>query len=68
MAKAQTFADKAAKLARKHEQTVICPDTNKETRLINVRMVETVKSENGSYKFSDRNVRVYESTYKPFKK
>ncbi|MBN1633289.1 MAG: hypothetical protein JW917_03900 [Ignavibacteria bacterium] len=68
MAKAQTFADKAAKLARKHEQTVICPDTNKETRLINVRFVETVKSENGTYKFSDRNIRVYESTYKPYKK
>jgi len=68
MAKAQTFADKAAKLARKHEQNVICPDTNKETRLINVRMVETVKSENGTYKFSDRNIRVYESTYKPYKK
>lgn len=68
MAKAQTFADKAAKLARKHEQTVICPDTNKETRLINVRLVETVKSESGTYKFSDRNIRVYESTYKPIKK
>lgn len=68
MAKAQTFADKAAKLARKHEQTVICPDTNKETRLLNVRMVETVKSENGTYKFSDRNIRVYESTYKLYKK
>ena len=68
MAKAQSFADKAAKLARKHDQLVICPDTNKETRLINVRLVETVKSENGTYKFSDRNIRVYESTYKPYKK
>ena len=67
MAKVQTFADKAAKLARKHESTVICPDTNKETRLINVRLIESVKTEKGSVKFLDKNMRVYESTYKQYK-
>ncbi len=67
MAKVQSFADKAAKLAKKHENTVICPDTNKETRLINVRLIESVKTEKGSVKFLDKNVRVYESTFKPYK-
>lgn len=67
MAKVQSFADKAAKLARKQELTVMCPDTNQETRLINVRLVEAVKSEKGSVKFLDRNMRVYESTYKQYK-
>jgi len=67
MAKAQSFADKAAKLARKSEQTVICPDTKKETRLINVKYVEAIKTENGHYKFAERNTKVYESTYKIYK-
>jgi hypothetical protein len=67
MAKVQSFADKAAKLAKKMEHTVICPDTNKETRLINVRMVESVKTEKGTIKFLDKNQKVYESTYKPYK-
>ncbi len=67
MAKVQSFADKAAKLAKKAESTVMCPDTNQETRLINVRLVEAVTTEKGSVKFLDRNMRVYESTYKPYK-
>jgi hypothetical protein len=66
MAKVQSFADKAAKLAKKHEGMVICPDTNKETRIINVRLVEAFKTEKGSFKFLKRNTRVYESTYKPY--
>ena len=68
MAKVQSFADKAAKLARRQEMTVMCPDTNKETRLLHVRLVEAVKTEKGTYKFLDRNVKAYESTYKPYKK
>ena len=67
MAKVQSFADKAAKLAKKHEVTVIDPDTNQETRIINVRLVEAVKTEKGSVKFLDRNMKVYESSYKPYK-
>jgi hypothetical protein len=67
MAKVQSFADKAAKLAKKHENMVMCPDTKKETRIINVRLIESVKSDKGTFKFLDRNVRVYESTYKTYK-
>ncbi|MEO8447855.1 MAG: hypothetical protein ABI528_10190 [bacterium] len=67
MAKQQTFADKASKLGKKAEVTVMCPDTNKETKLINVRLVDAIKTEKGTYKFLDRNMKVYESTYKPYK-
>ncbi len=67
MAKQQTFADKANKLGKKFEVLVMCPDTNKETKLINVRLVDAIKTEKGTYKFLDRNMKVYESTYKPYK-
>jgi hypothetical protein len=66
MAKIQSFAEKAAKLARKHENMVICPDTNKETRILNVKLIESVKSPKGTIKFLERNMKVYESTYKPY--
>lgn len=67
MAKQQSFADKANKLGKKSEVMVMCPDTNKETKIINVRMVDAVKTEKGTYKFLDRNMKVYESTFKPYK-
>lgn len=67
MAKQQSFADKAAKLGKKADTVVICPDTNKETRIISVRMVDAVKTDRGTYKFLDRNMKVYESTFKPYK-
>ncbi|MDQ3022644.1 MAG: hypothetical protein M3R36_19080 [Bacteroidota bacterium] len=67
MAKQQTFADKASKLGKKSELIVMCPDTNKETKVINVRLVDAIKTEKGTYKFLDRNMKVYESTYKPYK-
>ena len=66
MAKIQSFADKAAKLAKKHEGMVICPDTKKETRILDVRVIEAVKTDKGSYKFLDTHKKVYESTYKPY--
>ena len=67
MAKVQSFADKAAKLAKKSEMNVIDPETGKETRLVYIKMIESVKSDNGSYKFLTKNMRVYESSYKPYK-
>lgn len=67
MAKSLTFAEKAAKLAKKEGLTVLCPDTNKETKIINVKMVEAVISDKGTYKFLERNMRVYESTFKQYK-
>ncbi|MCB0723087.1 MAG: hypothetical protein KDC73_00175 [Ignavibacteriae bacterium] len=67
MAKTQSFADKLNKGKGNVDRVVMCPDTNKETKLINVRLVESVKTEKGSVKFLDRNALVYESTYKPYK-
>ena len=67
MAKVQSFADKAAKLAKRNENLVMCPDTNKETRIINVRLIDSVQTDRGTCKFLDKNVRVYESTYKTYK-
>ncbi len=67
MAKQQSFADKASKLGKKNELMVMCPDTNKETKIINVRMVDAIKTDKGTYKFLDRNMKVYESTYKQYK-
>ncbi len=66
MAKAQTFADKANKLSSKKHDTVICPDTNKETRLLNVKTVDSVETDKGTIKFVTRNMKVYESTLKPY--
>lgn len=66
MAKTQSFADKVNKGKGKADRIVMCPDTNQETKLINVRLVEGVKTEKGTVKFLDRNAVVYESTYKPY--
>lgn len=66
MAKSQTFADKANKLSNKKHDTVICPDTNKETRLLNVKTVDSVETDKGTIKFVTRNMKVYESTLKPY--
>ncbi len=67
MAKQQTFADKANKLGKKSDLVVMCPDTNQETKIISVRIVDTIMTDKGTFKFLDRNMKVYESTYKPYK-
>ena len=66
MAKVQSFADKANKL-KKSQEMVICPDTNKETRLLNVKFIDSVKTDKGTVKFLTRNMKVYESTLKQYK-
>jgi len=67
MAKPTSFAEKAAKLARKTELLVMCPDTNKETRILNVKMIHSYKTDKGNIKFVTKNEKVYESTLKPYK-
>ena len=66
MAKQQTFADKAGKLGKKTE-TVIDPETGKEVKLINVKLIESVKTEKGTWKFLERMQKVYETSLKPHK-
>ena len=66
MAKVQSFADKTGK-KKNADLIVMCPDTNKETKIVNVRLVDAIPNGKGSFKFLDKNSRVYESTYKPYK-
>jgi len=66
MAKQQTFADKAAKLGKKGV-VIIDPETGKETKLLNVKFIESVKTEKGTWKFLERMHKVYESSLKPYK-
>lgn len=66
MAKQQSFADKAGKMGKK-AAPVIDPDTGKETKLLNVKLVESVQTEKGTWKFLERMEKVYESSLKPYK-
>ena len=65
MAKQQTFADKANKLAKK-AATITDPSTGKETRVLNVKFIESVKTSKGTWKFLVRMQKVYEGSLKPF--
>lgn len=67
MAKQQTFADKASKLSKKSSMMVIDPDTGKETKLLNVKLVESTKTSKGTWKFLVRMQKVYETSLKPYK-
>ncbi len=67
MAKQQTFADKAGKLGNKKATMVIDPESGKETKLLNVKLVESVKTDKGTWKFLVRMQKVYESSLKPYK-
>jgi hypothetical protein len=66
MAKQQTFADKANKLGKK-ASAVIDPETGKETKLLNVKLIESIKTDKGTWKFLERMQKVYESSLKPYK-
>ncbi len=57
MSKAQTFAEKAAKMAKK-EAEVICPVCNKSAKMVYAKMVNSVKTEKETWKFLERNVRL----------
>ncbi|MGH2574815.1 MAG: hypothetical protein ACRDFC_03840 [Ignavibacteria bacterium] len=60
MAKAQTFADKAAKLAKKDAE-IICPVCKKSSKLTYAKMVNSVKTEKDTWKFLEKNVRLCSS-------
>jgi hypothetical protein len=57
MAKVTSFADKAAKLARKDAE-VLCPKCNKSAKMTYVKMVTSVKSNKDSYKYLEKNMRL----------
>ncbi|MBZ0204221.1 MAG: hypothetical protein K8I03_14490 [Ignavibacteria bacterium] len=66
MAKQQTFADKASKLSKKSGSIIIDPESGKETKLLNVKLVESTKTTKGTWKFLVRMQKVYESSLKPY--
>lgn len=55
MAKVQTFADKAAKLAKKDAE-VICPACKKSSKMIYAKMISSVKTEKNTWKYLEKNV------------
>ena len=57
MAKATTFAEKAAKMARK-EREIKCPVCGKNTRIVYAKLVTSVKTQKGSWKFLEKNARL----------
>jgi transposase-like protein len=63
MAKAQTFAEKAAKLARKEATDINCPHCNKPTKVVSAKSVNSVKTEKGSWKFLEKNIKLCGNCY-----
>ncbi|RPI17086.1 MAG: hypothetical protein EHM58_10655 [Ignavibacteriae bacterium] len=57
MAKVQSFADKAAKLAKKDAE-VMCPSCNKSAKRIYAKMITSVKTEKETWKYLEKNVRL----------
>ncbi|HEY3252274.1 MAG TPA: hypothetical protein VGK25_14285 [Ignavibacteria bacterium] len=64
MAKAQSFADKLNKT--KKVEMAIDPDTGKEVRILSIKIVESVKTEKGTWKFLEKMSKVYENSLKPY--
>lgn len=65
MAKAQSFADKLNKT--KKVELAIDPETGKEVRILSVKIIESVKTDKGTWKFLERRSKVYENSLKPYK-
>jgi len=64
MAKQQSFADKLNK--SKKVEMAIDPDTGKEVRVLSVKIIESVKTEKGTWKYLEKMGKVYEGSLKPF--
>jgi len=65
MAKAQSFADKLNKT--KKVELAIDPDTGKEVRILSVKIIESVKTAKGTWKYLEKRAKVYENSLKPYK-
>ena len=64
MAKQQSFADKLNK--SKKVELAIDPDTGKEVRILSVKIIESVKTDKGTWKFLEKMSKVYEGSLKPY--
>ena len=63
MAKVQTFADKAAKLARKEATDTTCPHCNKPAKIVNSKAITSVKTEKGTWKYLEKNIKLCGNCY-----
>jgi len=54
MAKQQTFADKAAKLAKKAEEFT-CPKCNKPGKILYAKIINSVKTAKNTFKYLEKN-------------
>ncbi len=54
MAKQQTFADKAAKLAKK-EAEIVCPKCNKSAKAVYAKVISSVKTAKDTWKYLEKN-------------
>jgi hypothetical protein len=58
MARAITFAEKAAKMAAKKDIEITCPVCNKPAKVIYAKVVNSVKTEKNSYKYLEKNAKL----------
>jgi len=64
MAKQQSFADKFNKT--KKVEMAIDPETGKEVRILSVKVIESVKTEKGTWKYLEKMSKVFEGSLKPY--
>jgi glutaredoxin len=58
MARATTFAEKAAKRAAKHDIEINCPHCKKTSKVIFAKVVSSVKTEKNSFKYLEKNAKL----------
>jgi hypothetical protein len=58
MAKATTFAEKAAKRAAKHDIEITCPVCKKASKLIYAKVINSVKTEKNTFKYLEKNAKL----------
>jgi hypothetical protein len=58
MSRAITFAEKAAKMAAKKDVEITCPVCKKPARIINAKLVNSVKTAKNTYKYLEKNAKL----------
>jgi hypothetical protein len=58
MAKQQTFADKANKLAKKGGGEITCPKCNKPGKLMYAKVISSVKTAKDTFKYLEKNAKL----------
>jgi hypothetical protein len=58
MSRAITFAEKAAKMAAKKDIEITCPVCGKPAKVINARVVNSVKTAKDTFKYLEKNAKL----------